>query len=142
MAFAFLVASGADKLAPPLHVVITANDMMKFSVSRIVASPGQEIQLELKNTGTQPKEVMAHNWILLKADCDVAAYAAAASAAQPEAYQPKARADCVLASTPMLGARQHAEITFTAPSVPGHYPFLCTFPAHYQVGMKGELVVQ
>ena len=32
--------------------------------------------------------------------------------------------------------------TFNAPSQPGRYPFFCSFPGHYQVGMKGELIVE
>jgi plastocyanin len=28
------------------------------------------------------------------------------------------------------------------PTAPGEYPFLCTFPAHCAIGMKGVLVVK
>jgi uncharacterized cupredoxin-like copper-binding protein len=31
--------------------------------------------------------------------------------------------------------------TFQTPG-PGTYTFLCTFPGHFQAGMKGELTVQ
>ncbi len=48
----------------------------------------------------------------------------------------------VLAFIPLLGPRETGEVTFTAPSEPGRYPFLCTFPGHYVIGMKGELVVK
>lgn len=128
--------------AAPLEVAITANDSMKFSVTRIEAHPGQIIHVELLNQGTMPKAVMGHNWVLLKAGRDAAAYAAAASGATKENYQPAARADDVLAAILLLGPKQSGEVTFTAPAEPGHYPFLCTFPAHFQVGMKGELIVK
>ena len=29
-----------------------------------------------------------------------------------------------------------------APTAPGDYVYLCTFPAHYQVGMHGTLTVK
>ena len=123
-------------------VVITANDTLKFSVTRIEGQPGQEIHLQLKNVGAMPKEVMGHNWILLKAGADVSAYAAAAVAAKSDNYQPRALADEVLASIPLLGPRQTAAVTFQAPMAPGSYPFLCSFPGHFQAGMRGLLIVK
>ena len=131
-----------DAPGAELNIAITANDSMKFSVTRIEAHPGQVIRVELLNQGTLPKEVMGHNWILLKAGQDAAAYAATAIAVPQEGYQPKSRAGDVLASIPLVGPKKSGEVTFTAPTVPGHYPYLCTFPAHYQAGMKGELIVK
>ncbi|MCC5023285.1 MAG: hypothetical protein J6386_11065 [Candidatus Synoicihabitans palmerolidicus] len=32
-------------------------------------------------------------------------------------------------------------MTFTVPSEPGDYVFLCSFPAHFMAGMKGVIVV-
>ena len=127
---------------PVVNVVIVANDQMKYSVTKIEAQPGQTIHVQLKNEGTLPKEVMGHNWILLKAGNDVAAYAAAAVSAAKENYQPKSLADQVLAFIPLLGPKQHGEVTFTAPEKPGTYVYFCSFPAHFQAGMRGELVVK
>ena len=123
-------------------VAITANDNMKFNLTRIDASPGQKIRVQLTNTGTLPKEVMAHNWILLKAGQDPNVYTTKALTAKDEDYQPKALSDEVLASIPLIGAKQTGEVTFDAPTAPGSYPFFCSFPAHCQVGMRGELVVK
>ena len=123
-------------------VVITANDNMKFNLARINVTPGQRIRIQLKNEGTLPKEVMAHNWILLKAGLDPNAYTTQALTAKNEGYQPKALADEVLASIPLIGARETGEVTFDAPTVPGSYPYFCSFPAHCQVGMRGELIVK
>ncbi len=127
--------------ASDLSVLITASDTLRFSVKRIEAQPGQTIHLELRNVGSMPKAVMGHNWILLRAGSDVAGYAAAAIAAKGTDYQPKNLAGEVLASTPLIGPRQSAEVTFAAPAAPGNYPFLCTFPGHFQAGMQGVLVV-
>jgi azurin len=124
------------------HVVIVANDQMKYSVTRIEARPGETIHVQLKNEGTFPKEVMGHNWVLLKSGNTATAYAAAAAQATKENYQPEALADQVLASIPLLGAKHEEAVTFTAPETPGVYPFLCTFPGHFQAGMHGELIVK
>jgi len=137
---AFTCAASADEAVRT--VVITASDNMKFSVTRIDAHPGERICVQLKNEGTLPKEVMAHNWVLLKGGQDITAYAAAALQAKDQNYQPKALADEVLAFIPLVGAHRSDETTFNAPSVPGRYPFLCSFPAHCQIGMRGELVVK
>jgi azurin len=141
-----LTLIGASSLAAApastKDVVIVTNDQMKFSVTRIEAQPGQSIHVTFKNEGTLPKEIMGHNWILLKAGDDGAAYAAAAISAVKENYEPKALANQVLASIPLLGAKHAGEVTFSAPETPGTYVFLCSFPAHFQAGMRGELIVK
>ena len=137
---AFLARASAAE--PDKTVVITAGDAMKFSVTRIDAQPGQTIHLLLKNEGTLPKQVMGHNWILLKAGSDVTAYATAAMSAKEQNYQPAALAGEVLAAIGLMGARETGEVSFVVPLAPGRYPFLCSFPAHCQVGMRGELVVK
>ncbi len=127
--------------APDLSVVITANDALRFSVKRIEAQRGQIIHLQFRNVGSMPKAVMGHNWILLRAGSNAAGYAAAAIGAKSDDYQPKSLAGEVLASTPLIGPRQSADVTFAAPSEAGSYPFLCTFPGHFQAGMQGVLIV-
>ena len=125
-----------------LTVEITANDAMKFSLSRIEAAPGQEVKVIFTNIGSMPKAAMGHNWILLAKGADATAFANAAVTAQATDYFPTAMADKVLAHTKLLGPKQTDEITFKAPAEPGEYTFLCSFPAHYVAGMKGVFVVR
>jgi azurin len=47
----------------------------------------------------------------------------------------------VLFSTPLVNARQSATLEFTAPTEPGDYPFICTFPGHW-ITMRGVLRVE
>ena len=115
---------------------------MKYSVSVIEAKPGEDIKVILTNIGTQPKEVMGHDWVLLKSGVDVAAFDAAALTAKDTGYIPAALSDEIIAKIDLLGPRKSGEVEFNAPTVPGDYPFLCTFPAHFQVGMKGVLTVK
>ena len=128
--------------APAKTVTISAFDTMKYSLAKIEASPGQKITVELKNEGNVPKIAMGHNWILLKAGEDPVSYATAAMNAKNEDFQPKALAKKVIASIPMLGPKETAKTTFTAPLAPGSYAYLCSFPAHTQAGMRGVLIVK
>ena len=123
-------------------VVIGANDTLKFDVTKIEASPGQAIHVQLQNNGTLPKAIMGHNWILLDSDGEANRYALAAMSARADNYQPKALASHVLASIPLLGPKEVGNVTFNAPSKPGKYPFICSFPGHMAAGMRGELIVK
>jgi len=135
-------SSAAAAPAGPREIDITANDMMKYSVTAIDAKPGEDIKVVLTNIGTQPVQVMGHNWVLLKAGSDVAAFDTAALNAKDTGYVPAALNDEIIARIDLLGPRKSGEAAFKAPTAPGDYPFLCTFPAHYQTGMKGVLTVK
>jgi azurin len=128
--------------APAKTISISAFDTMKYSVMKFEVSPGQKVTVELKNEGNVPKIAMGHNWILLKAGVDPVSYANAAITAKAEDFQPKALSDKVLASIPMLGPKESAKVTFTAPMAPGTYAYLCSFPAHTQAGMRGVMIVK
>jgi azurin len=137
-------SSTAAAAAPagPREIEITAGDTMKYSVTQIDATPGEDLKVILTNNGTQPLEVMGHNWVLLKAGTDVAAYDAAALNSKDTGYIPAALSDEVVTHIDLLGPRKSGEADFKAPTTPGDYPFICTFPAHYQTGMKGILTVK
>jgi azurin len=135
-------ATAAAAPSGPRTIEITAGDTMKFDVTAIDAKPGEDLKVILTNNGTQPLLVMGHNWVLLKAGSDVAAFDAAALAAKDTNYIPAALSDEIVAHIDLLGPRKSGEVDFKAPTAPGDYPFLCTFPAHYQSGMKGVLSVK
>lgn len=134
--------AAAPSSSAGLVVEITANDSMKFNLSRIEANAGQEVKVTLTNTGAVPKAAMGHNFVLLKKGTDVKAFADAAIAAAATDYIPASLNDKIIAHTKLLGPKQSDTITFTAPSEPGEYTFICSFPAHYLTGMKGVLIVK
>lgn len=135
-------AAAADKPANGRAIAITANDTMKFDVTEIRAKPGEALAVTLTNTGTVPKFSMGHNWVLLAAGVDLNAFAAESTQAATTEYVPASFKDRVLASTKLLGPKESGTALFYAPKQPGRYPFLCSFPGHFQVGMKGELIVE
>lgn len=134
--------AAAPAPAGPRTVEITASDLMKFNVTSIEAKAGEQLTVILTNIGTQPKEVMGHNWILLKKGTDAEAFDKAAAQATASEYFPSNLADEVIAHIPLLGPRKSGQVTFTVPTEPGEYVFLCSYPAHFQTGMKGVLVVK
>jgi azurin len=115
---------------------------MKFSRTRVVASAGEVIRLKLVNLGAASKEVMGHNWILLRLGADSAAFLNAALGAKATDYVPAAKAGDIIAHTKLLGGGRSDAVIFTVPQAPGNYIYLCSFPAHFQLGMQGVLVVR
>ena len=140
-------AAAAAKPAAATHdgraVEITTTDAMKFSVTEINAKPGEKLSVTLINLGTTPKFSMGHNWVLILPGIDMPQFLQAAAEAVTTDYVPagaqKAR---ILSATRLLGPKERDTVTFTAPDTPGRYEFLCSFPGHYQVGMRGVLIVQ
>jgi len=123
-------------------VEISADDTMKFSVLELRASAAERLSVTLVNKGTTPKFSMGHNWVLLAATVDVDKFLLAAAEAATTEYVPAANPADILASTKLLGPGERDSTTFSAPSTPGRYVFLCSFPGHAQVGMRGVLIVE
>jgi azurin len=137
--------AGANATPAPTSgraVEITANDAMKFSLTEIRAKPGEALSVTLVNHGTMPKFSMGHNWVLLQGDVDLNAFAGDTSLAAKTDYLPAAYKDRIVAATKLLGPKESSTVIFYAPAKPGRYPFVCSFPGHMQVGMKGELIVE
>jgi plastocyanin len=121
------------------RIEIAAGKNLSFSPRILQARRGEAIDLVFTN----PDEV-PHNWVLIKpAALQRVGDLTNKLVADPEAvlrhYVPKT--DDVLAYTDIVPPRKSFRITFRAPSEPGRYPFLCTFPGHWMV-MNGQLVVE
>lgn len=126
----------------PRTVRMTATDNMKFSVSSFSAKPGELLRVVLSAAGRKPAEQMAHNFVLLKPTANVATFVMMAAMVRDNGFMPAALEGEVLASTSLAAAGETVEVTFKAPAVPGSYPYLCSFPGHYNAGMKGTLIVK
>lgn len=126
---------------PATKHTIEAYDNMKFSQTLIEVPAGQEITINFVNAGHMPKDKMGHNLVILQLGKNPNVFMAEAAYARESEYIPTVYEDWILAHSPLLGGGQSAKITFTAPAIPGEYPFICTFPGHYAVGMKGVMRV-
>lgn len=122
-------------------VEVTANDQMKYSVTAIDAAVGQELAIVLKNIGKIPKAAMGHNLVILKPGTDVNAFATAAMGHADKDYLPPEFADKIVAATKLLGPDETETLKVKLTEA-GEYPFVCSFPGHTLVGMKGVLSVK
>lgn len=121
-------------------VVIEANDQLQFSVKEFTVAAGEEVTITLKSVGTLPKETFGHNIVFLAMGTDLVAFATGAMAAADNEYMP-ADMSAVLGHSRLLGPGEEDTFSFTAPSAPGQYEFLCTFPGHYGT-MRGVMIVE
>lgn len=115
--------------------------VMQFDKKELEAPAGAKVALTFQNAACP----LLHNFILLKPGTkDKVGALADASAASPNAvaelYIP-ASPDILAKSTKLVGLGQSDLINFTAPTAPGEYPYICTFPGHWRL-MFGVLKIK
>jgi azurin len=111
---------------------------MLFDVKRFEVKPGQPVKLILSNP-----DAMQHNLVIVKPGAlEEVGTAGNEMAKDPEGmkkdYVPKS--DKVLAATKLINAGATATLRFKAPTEPGSYPYVCTFPGHWVI-MNGVMEV-
>ena len=127
----------SDKKSKSSVIILNSSDLMKFDQNELRVFEGQKITLTLNHTGKMSKEIMGHNFVLLKKKTDLDDFAQRAMLARENEYIPLG--DETIAYTKMIGGGESDTITFTAPKK-GSYTYICTFPGHYGL-MKGVLIV-
>lgn len=127
---------------PVRTVEIVGIDDMKYSVTTIQAKPGETLKIRLTTKSSMPKIVMSHNVVVLKLDTDVNAFVTAGAPHRATDFIQPAMNKAIIAKTAMAGGGETVEVTFKVPAAAGNYPYICTFPGHYQSGMKGTLIVK
>lgn len=123
-------------------IEIIGTDNMKFDVTTIEATPGEEITIKLTTKSQIPKQAMAHNVVVLDKDADVDAFANASARARDNEYLAPDYEDDIVAATGLAGGGETVEVTFTVPEEEGDYEYICSFPGHYAAGMTGILTVK
>ncbi len=118
---------------------IAGTDQMTFDKKEMHVKAGQKVTLTLKHSGKMGKNVMGHNWVLLKNGTDMAKFAEKAMPAKDNGYIPEDKSD-IIAYTKVVGGGESVTITFTAPEK-GTYDYICSFPGHYSM-MNGKLIVE
>ncbi len=119
-------------------LIHTVEEEMRYDVPWFAVQAGTDIQVILKN-----EDLMAHNLVITKPEAlqTVALQAAAEGPTiGPSGKQYVPESSDVLIGTEMVSAEKQSRITFRAPSEPGEYPYVCTFPGHW-MRMYGVMVV-
>jgi len=132
------VAASEKQKASKVIVVNVVKDVMKFDKTLITATAGSVVQIVFKNP-----DHMQHNFVLVQQKAlEKVGAAADKLAMDPNGtklnYVP--RMPEVLQATPLINPGGSFTLTFTVPSTPGDYPFVCTFPGHWRI-MKGIMRV-
>ncbi|WP_242202772.1 azurin [Aestuariivivens insulae] len=122
------------------NIVISGDDLMKFDKSEIKVKAGKKVKLTLRHVGKLDKNVMGHNFVLLKKGVDLTAFAIKSATAKDTDYIPSGEEGNIIAHTKLVGGGETTSIEFDAPE-PGTYEFLCSFPGHYAM-MKGKFIVE
>jgi putative heme-binding domain-containing protein len=120
-------------------VTVEAGKNLSYTVRSFMARPGEPIHLTFMNP-----DVVPHNWALIKPGTlsrvgDLVNKIVAEPDAASRHYIP--RSDDVLVYTDIVGPQDQFSVFFRAPTTPGRYPYLCTFPGHWMV-MNGEMIVK
>jgi azurin len=111
---------------------------LKFDKAELNVAPGQLIEVVFTNP-----DVMQHNFVLgapgsLNAIGEAGDKLATSPGGMAQGYIPDMPQ--VLYSTKLLDPGQTVTFQFSAPTAPGQYPYVCTFPAHWRT-MNGMLNV-
>ncbi len=125
-------------LGASVFVIHTLPEQMLYDKTLIVVEPGKPVEIILKND-----DAMQHNLVIAAPGAlEEIGQAAEKMPPQPDAllrlYVPDSAQ--VLFATKLLDPGQQAKLAFTAPSQPGEYPYLCTYPGHWR-RMVGTLAV-
>ena len=133
-------AAGAAKGVRTVEIIGTED--MKFSVTNIAAKPGEQLRIRLVSKGAMPKIAMAHNVVVLNKGVSQVDFVTAAMQARATDFIPADKKADILAATALAGAGETVEVTFKVPAAAGEYPYVCSFPGHFQAGMRGTLTVK
>ncbi|MGJ8657314.1 MAG: DUF7133 domain-containing protein [Akkermansiaceae bacterium] len=127
-----------EKFAGAIRIQAVPHQM-KFSPTEFRVKAGSDVRLIFQNPDS-----MLHNLIILAPGSKEKIGALADKmAGDPDAikkaYVPDSKE--VLHASKLVNPNQTEELKFKAPTTPGSYPFLCTFPGHWTV-MQGVMIVE
>lgn len=116
----------------------TVEEEMRYDRPFFAVEAGRSVQLVMVND-----DLMPHNLVITKpGKLEAVATEGAALGTTPgldgKLYVPKSHD--VLFATEMVNAGVTSVMTFTAPTEPGEYPYVCTFPRHW-MRMYGVMLV-
>lgn len=116
-------------------------NQMQFQETEFTVPADETVELTLENTASSPS--MQHNVVILNEEPSDEVFQrvgqAGVQAGSSEDYVPDDSA--VHAATPIAKPGETVSITFTTPSEPGDYGYVCTYPGHWAT-MQGTMHVE
>jgi azurin len=140
LALTALVFASGPLLAAECAITVDSTDQMTFDTKDITVSKScKTFTVKLTHSGSLPKNVMGHNWVLSK-DADMRGVASDGMTAGLDADYLKPADSRIIAHTKMIGAGESDSVEFDVSKLSAgeQYAFFCSFPGHIAM-MKGTL---
>ncbi|MDX1639276.1 MAG: plastocyanin/azurin family copper-binding protein [Balneolaceae bacterium] len=124
-------SDGPDKV-----ITINAAEGMTFDVTNFEVEAGSRVRLVFNN----PTDLLHNLLIVQPGELETVAQNAMNMGLDGPKLDYVPQSDNVLYHTSLLEVGNSESIFFTAPGKPGEYPYVCTFPGHWQT-MQGVMTV-
>lgn len=131
-----LLKQPADWSKPDLSIELKTVNGLKYDKTSITVKAGAKVKFTFHNTDDMPHNVV----ITTPGSVDEVGIASLNMGLSGERMHYVPQSGKVLFYTGLLQPGKAETIYFTAPSKPGNYSFVCTYPGHYLV-MRGILKV-
>ena len=119
-------------------------NQMRFKETEFTVPAGETVKVVFDNTATSPS--MQHNVVIAASGSEGLLKKigqAGTQAGSTNDYVPQEGdlTEQILAYTPIAKPGETVSITFTTPSAPGKYGYVCTYPGHWAT-MQGTMIVE
>ncbi|MGC6371612.1 azurin [Pseudomonas sp. K2I15] len=142
VAVSLLTLASGQLLAAECKVTVDSTDQMSFNTKAIeIDKSCKTFTVELTHSGSLPKNVMGHNWVLSK-EADMQPIASDGMGAAASNYLKDGDAR-IIAHTKIIGAGETDSVTFDVSKLKADekYGFFCSFPGHISM-MKGTVTLK
>ncbi|MGE7958480.1 azurin [Pseudomonas sp. NPDC089530] len=143
VAVSLLTLASSQLMAAECKVDVDSTDQMSFNTKEITIDKScKTFTVNLSHSGSLPKNVMGHNWVLSKT-ADMAGIVTDGMAAGIDKNYLKEGDSRVIAHTKIIGAGEKDSVTFDVSKLTAgeSYQFFCSFPGHNSM-MKGAVVLK
>ncbi len=141
--FSVLTVASGQLLAAECKTTVDSTDQMSFNTKAIeIDKSCKTFTVELTHSGSLPKNVMGHNWVLSK-EADMQPIATDGLSAGVDKDYLKDGDARVIAHTKVIGAKESDSVTFDVSKLAAgeKYGFFCSFPGHMSM-MKGTVTLK
>lgn len=143
VAVSLLTLASGQLLAAECKVTVDSTDQMSFNTKAVeIDKSCKTFTVELTHSGSLPKNIMGHNWVL-SSTADMPGIASDGMAAGIDKNYLKDGDTRIIAHTKIIGAGETDSVTFDVSKLVAgtDYSFFCSFPGHISM-MKGTVTLK